>query len=399
VAHRLGILGGGQLAMMLANAAEALAKDLNISKTNVYCEGPEEPAAKTSATAVFGKMNDSEGLKNFFKNVDIVLFENEFLDVEIVKSAATGLAVTFVPELKILNELQDKSRQKQLLEKLQIPTAPFLIHSQGQDLKTWIESALKLFEGEYVFKWSKLGYDGKGVLIGPKALPEIIGFCQNAKGVFAEEKISFDHELAMVACRNHKGEFKTYPLVVSVQQKGICKKVMGPATSLGISLKVARLAEDYCVRLAEHLGIVGTFAVEFFFTSDGPKGETLLVNEIAPRVHNSGHFTMDACPSSQFENHISAALDFALGSTRTTPAFAMLNLLGPEGVTVKNSAVELPEPPTQSILHWYGKEEIRPGRKVGHINAMGISPGEIPKLVKRLEAFEQMWIEAVKKNK
>ena len=239
-----------------------------------------------------------------------------------------------------------------------------------------VESAYSRFGGQVVFKWSRMGYDGKGVCLAedsPQGRIQAVEFCKSSlkRGVpvYAERKIPFKRELAIIGCRGHRGDFATYPLVLSEQQHGICRQVLGPATQLGASPALESQAREAARKIAESMKLEGSFALELFETSEG----SLSINEIAPRVHNSGHYTQDACPASQFENHWRGVLGLPLGETRAAAAFGMLNLLGPEGVVLSlpRRRTQLPFPPVPAplVLHWYAKAEVRPWRKVGHLNA------------------------------
>jgi 5-(carboxyamino)imidazole ribonucleotide synthase len=253
--------------------------------------------------------------------------------------------------------------------------------------------------GDCVFKWSKYGYDGKGTLIVSKdqqsaSALEITEFCDRAlergAGVYAEKKMNFKRELAVIGVQSVLGEFISYPLVVSEQQGGICKTIRGPASSLGVDPRFESFADRYARKLAQSGEIFGCFAIEMFETDQGE----LFVNELAPRVHNSGHYTQDAGRTSQFENHWRALLGLPLGDTRCAPAFVMRNLLGPAGILSAPADV-LPVPPREVRAHWYGKTAVKAGRKMGHLNAVGANSGEIESLVKILDACERDWVERV----
>jgi 5-(carboxyamino)imidazole ribonucleotide synthase len=367
----IGIIGGGQLARMLVEAASRL----GIS-TRVLASGPDDPAAKISEAPVYGGLSDRIALRRFFSEVSLVLFENEFVDTGLLEDVAkesgeaTGSVPRFIPSLKAIETLQDKVSQKKVLEALGIPSAPFLVFTPsvgGVGLRDWISRANVEFDGQAVFKWARLGYDGKGTLIGPRPEVEIERFCKSAleKGVtvFAEKKIEFSRELAIASSRS-MSEFVSYPLVVSEQRAGICRNVFGPASAFGVSQELESCAADYARRIADHLGFFGVHAIEFFLCGQAST-ERLFVNELAPRVHNSAHYTQDACAASQFENHVRAAMGMKLGVPASAPRFLMRNLIAPGD----DPRWALP-PRLGSIgrLHWYGKRDARAGRKMGHIN-------------------------------
>jgi 5-(carboxyamino)imidazole ribonucleotide synthase len=389
-----GILGGGQLGCMLADAALALGLELKI-----YAEAGSPAGALFPGRVTIGSLKDEKTLRSFFTPLSVVVFENEFLDCDLLERAARGLALRFAPGLPAIRELQDKLRQKEIFSELKLPSAEFLpIHPQ-EDAAAAVEKAYKQLQGNVVFKWSRMGYDGKGVCLSddsPAGRQEALAFCQVslARGVpvYAERKIAFRQELAIIGCRQvTPARFTAYPLVLSEQVNGICKRVLGPATALGVHPKLQTQAVEAARKLAQGMNLEGAFAIELFVTDQGE----LSINEIAPRVHNSGHYTQDACETSQFENHWRAVLGMELGATSTTAAFGMLNLLGPEDVSVSlpQSRTDLPfaAPPAPLKLHWYAKSQVRPWRKVGHVNGTLLDPGRIESLQEEFSRYETLW--------
>lgn len=363
--QRWGILGDGQLARMLALAAYPLG-----IRPVILTGDSSSPAGQVSPLIVRGHFNNRDDLHTLLSQVDGALIESEFIDCDAIE--ATGLAEKMIPSIAVIRLLQDKLEQKKLLKSLSIPTSDFYEKITQDDLR-WIDTLTRCGTKPLVIKFSKLGYDGKGVLIlngkGSSDLEQAEEFLIGARKrkilVYAEDKVNFKRELAMLVVRSKTGDLKTWPLVISEQRHGICERVMGPAKNLGVSPKLEELANEICHKITSHIGLVGVMAVEFFETEDGQ----LLVNEIAPRVHNSGHYTLNAACSSQFENHWRAALNLPLSSTATVPFFVMQNILGLPEITSKECAT----PPTSGELthiHWYGKRGVAPGRKLGHINAM-----------------------------
>ena len=395
IGTRVGILGGGQLARMLVEAAYRLGL-----RPLVLAGSLRDPAAQLCPDAVLGTWDDPVVSRRFLAQVEVVAFENEFVSCEKLKEVAGEFPESrrprFSPLLGSIFQLQDKLRQKEILSGLQIPSAPFLVYEPGGDLKVWVSSLIERFKGQFVLKWAQLGYDGKGIWISSgnlsTDLAAAVEFSEAAlkRGVplFAEQKIFFKRELALIGCYSITGEFKAYPLVISDQKSGICRLVQGPATALGVSQELERLATQYAQRIAETLPLHGCFALELFETEQGE----LWVNELAPRVHNTGHYTLDAADTSQFENHWRALLGIPLGETRTAPAFAMLNLLGHEASTEKPKRIPLFKLPSRIHLHWYGKSELRVGRKLGHLNGLADQPRDLPALIKTLEECEKTWI-------
>lgn len=301
----------------------------------------------------------------------------------------------FIPGIQTLYLLQDKLRQKEILLRLEIPFAPYWKMPKDSEPVRWCLELRESLGHDLVLKWAKLGYDGKGtlILVGDASdhQKSISSFVKKALAlgvdVFAEKKIGFKRELAILGVYSTQGEFKHYPLVISEQENGICKRVRGPAVLLGVDPKLEKLAMEYAEKLARELSseepFGGVFAMEFFETE---KGE-LLVNEIAPRVHNTGHYSIDASQTSQFENHWRGVLGMPLGACSSQGVFAMLNLLG-----VDKKVQGLPNPTSRLHLHWYGKSEMRSGRKMGHLTAVGESESDMPGLMMELENCEKLWL-------
>jgi 5-(carboxyamino)imidazole ribonucleotide synthase len=384
----VGILGGGQLARMLSEAAARLGL-----RPVVLAESASDPAAQIAPGAVFGKLTEETVLRRFFSQVPLVVFENEFVNTELLRLAADGKS-GFIPGLDAIAVLQDKLNQKRILDELMIRSAEYEEFS-GEDLKKWVSQVSEKFSNQVVFKWARFGYDGKGTLVSPSSPAEAIRFCEKALEknvrVFAERKIRFRRELSLVSSYSTTGELASYPLVISQAQTGICKLVTGPAIELGVSAKLQSKAEAHASRLARHISLHGSFAIEFFETEEG----VLSVNELAPRVHNTGHFSLDCAVTSQFENHWRAVLGLPLGSTRTAPAFAMLNLIGPGD----GNADAVPQPSARTSLHWYGKEEVRSGRKMGHLNGQVKNTTELPGLLDEMKSVDRRWMDEVLKAK
>ncbi len=392
---KIGIIGGGQLAFFLAEAAQKL----GLSPI-VLAESPDVPA-KRSATYLFqGSFQDPKIFRSFFSEVKTVIFENEWINTSLLEQESRG-EVSFFPSLNVMHRLQDKLSQKEELVRLGIPTAPFIVIDPITDLQNKIDEVCKKFGNAYVLKWSRNGYDGKGILIvdsDKKSLSEISDFChkafKNESVVYAEPRISFDQELALVAVRSIHGEFIHYPLVVSVQKEGTCQSVFGMAENFGIPIELQNEAVSYAKKLADALNLVGTFAIEFFMTSE----KKLLVNEIAPRVHNSGHYTLEASDCSQFTNHLKSILGMKPSFPKTKPYFAMLNLLGPDKISLDQLENYQPKKAQNIFVHWYGKKSLRPKRKMGHITAFTENENESKKMIEDLQRFEAEWVNEMKQR-
>lgn len=383
---KLGILGGGQLAKMLASAAQ----NLGLNPV-ILANKKSDPAAQICPQTVLGSIHTEESLRAFFPKIDRVIFENEFVDTTLLEKVASHFEVKFSPDLSAIEMLKNKIHQKKILQELEIPSAKYFIFPHKASISSWLDQVETLMDHKkFVLKWSTLGYDGKGTLL-PNTREKAIQFCEEAveTGVefFAEQYIPFKQECAILGCYSTKGEFKSYPLVLSEQWKGICRTVIGPASKFGIENRIEELAAEYAQRLAKRLNLYGIFAIEFFISEEGH----LLVNEIAPRVHNTGHYTLDYSETSQFENHIRATLGIKLGNTGpNVPSFLMYNLLGPRSSIAKTNDL-FQELPDKMHLHWYNKEPWKPYRKLGHVNASCKDPKKMEELKenikKRFEDF------------
>lgn len=386
---RLGILGAGQLSLMLAEAASMMGIEVSI-----FTEDKEAPAARATRRLFIGNLY-SDALRSFLQDSDLVLFESEFIDVPLIRKAAQGLSVHFFPELSVMEVFQDKLSQKRFCHEQGLPISNFEV-LDDEDPWKWISKTFEHFQGKLVLKWSRLGYDGKGNFFIKGSLPkqdEVLTFIKkgidNGGLIYAEQLIEFNHEIAIVSCRNAQGKTHHYPVVFSEQMSGICLNVKGPAQSLGLPEEICNKVTEISETIGNKGNIVGTYAVELF-----QKGGEIFVNEIAPRVHNTGHYTQDASLTSQFENHIRAALGWELGTTDCWPYFSMRNLLGPSGVSM--TYAEPPVPSETSVLHWYGKKEIRPGRKVGHINTVAHTEAVLSARILDMLQDEEVWVSRLK---
>ncbi|MFZ9595919.1 MAG: 5-(carboxyamino)imidazole ribonucleotide synthase [Bdellovibrionia bacterium] len=398
--NRVGILGGGQLALMLAHAAARMGM-----RPVIFAESAEAPAARVHRDVVLGAMDDEAALRHFFSQVDLVVFENEFVDCDLLRAQAQGFDVRFAPDLSVLQLLQDKVSQKRTLKNLGIPTPEFrvLSRSWGQFSRE-VHQCLQSWKGQCVFKWSRQGYDGKGVLFfsaqdAAQSTQKLEAFFQGAKergsDIYAEPRVVFQRELAILGVQSQAGQFMTYPLVISEQHQGVCSQVLGPAQAFGVSSELQTQAHDWAQKLAQKTGLKGVFALEFFESAQGK----LWVNEIAPRVHNSGHYTQNACSTDQFENHLRAVWGMSLGEVHVHPCFGMINLLGPESWAGPLEPVFWPKLAPQMNLHWYGKLESRPGRKLGHLNATASSPQQMLQTIQILRQWQARWLKTLAPQK
>lgn len=387
---RFGILGGGQLGRMLWEASCQLVMDLRPSP--VYNDKAICPASFAGANVVVGNVSEAEKLKNFLNTVDGFSIESEFLDVDAIENAwGTGRKFP-APSFAGLRVAQDKLEQKKFFIQNGLPTSQFT-EITAADLETpeRLTNLHKDWQG-LVLKKARMGYDGKGNMALPPGMAlnfqAIRTFCESAfktgSCVYAEQFIPFTKEVALVSCQSFAGDFGHYPLIETQQKKGVCFLAF---TALNEDAQEKKAVEIARV-IATKLKMLGTFAVEFFITE---KGE-LLVNEMAPRVHNSGHFTQRAARSSQFQMHLKSYWQekFDQEDFDCAKAFAMVNLLGPEGLSGTVSK------PTNSRIYWYDKEMTSPGRKLGHIIGSGLHAGELSQIIDSLKGAEKQWQESLK---
>jgi 5-(carboxyamino)imidazole ribonucleotide synthase len=357
---KLGILGGGQLAQMLALAAYPYG-----ILPQIYAPSSTEPAAQVSPFFFQGDLKDEKALESFLKQCDVVTFESEFLNASLLEKLSLDTQTPIFPHPRLMGELQDRLSQKRLLEKYKIPTAPWGVVDTWSDIEALTES-LSSVGREIVLKQRRFGYDGYGTFfVNPKkdfSLWEQIQ-SKTKEGFIAESKIPFKRELALILARDRHGNIVDFPLVESKQTNARCDWVMGPIRHP--KEQALRKVLKHFIRKEDYIGVI---AFELFDT-----GKELLVNEIAPRVHNSGHYSQDALSMSQFQAHVMAVCNQQLFTPKVLAPFAMANLLGVTGETPSWPRT-LWSSQHQGHLHWYGKKENRAHRKMGHINTLGKTP-------------------------
>lgn len=359
---RIGILGGGQLARMMILKAHEMG-----IPTHVLCPNGDDPAAQVTQNWHRGSQNNLNDLVDFFKSVDIVTFESEFCDVPLIKKANASQKRKVAPSLGALAKIQDRLSQKKSLEQFGLSTSPFV----KVDNRQQAEKALENFKGGMVLKRRRFGYDGYGTFVVRSAqdLAELEDKVFQLEGRFiAEAFIPFERELAIVGFRNQKGEFVHFPISETHQEDSRCLWVKGPIKHSKSKKLVADLK-----RYMDGLNYTGALALELFEV----KGK-LIVNEVAPRVHNSGHYSLDGLDHDQFSLHIRAILNQELPKPRLIDlGYAMYNLLGHSTADPKWTLNGSPR------LHWYGKKDNRPGRKMGHLNVSSHSGDHALKLLKK----------------
>lgn len=348
---KLGILGGGQLGKMMLYDTRKF--DI---QTYVLDPSADAPCRIACDKFVQGSLLDFDTVYNFGKQVDILTFEIELVNVEALeKLEQEGIKV--FPSAKTLRTIQNKGKQKQFYKSHNLPTSDFVLFESLSLLKSKFNNLTLPF----VWKSTEFGYDGNGVKIVRKiedleGLPE--GEC------IAEQMVNFKNELAVIVARNPSREIKTYP-VVEMEFHPEANQVEYVICPARIDPQVAQKARDLALKVSEKFEHVGLLAVEMFQTQD----DDILINEVAPRPHNSGHYSIEASYTSQFEQHLRAILNLPLGNTDSTVAGVMVNLVGAEGFSgnVVYENIESIMKLDGVTPHIYGKKQTRPFRKMGHV--------------------------------
>lgn len=363
--YRVGVVGGGQLARMMIAPAVELGIDIR-----VLAEA-EGMSAALAATGV-GDYHDAETVLAFARDVDVITFDHEHV-LQPVLRALVDAGVAVHPGPDALQFAQDKIRMRTRLAELGVPQPDWAAVSDAEELQAFLDE----HGGRAVVKTPRGGYDGKGVRVvghGTEAADWFAALAEDAHGgqLLVEELVDFRRELAQQIARSPSGEIATYPVAETVQRDGVCAEVFAPAPGAGGRL--ADVAASMARDIADGLGVTGMLAVELFETTD----DRLLVNELAMRPHNSGHWTQDGALTSQFEQHLRAVLDLPLGlTTPHAPWTVMVNVLGgpAEGGLPERVPAAMAAHPGAKI-HLYGKSP-RPGRKVGHVNVAGEELDEV----------------------
>ncbi|KAG0637181.1 putative phosphoribosylaminoimidazole carboxylase [Tuber brumale] len=350
----VGILGGGQLGRMLVEAAHRL------NLQTVILDAPKSPAKQINAlhAHIDGSFSDPKAILKLAKECDVLTVEVEHVDTKALEELEAS-KVEVQPSWKTIRTIQDKYVQKSHLASNGVSTAESL--SVESNTSAHLEDIGRRFGYPYMLKSRTLGYDGRGnyVVSGPESISDALEVLKD-RPLYAEKWASFSKELAVMVVKRIDGVCISYPTVETVHEENICKLVYAPArVSVAIQEKARKLAE----KAIGSLWGAGVFGVEIFLLENGD----LLINEIAPRPHNSGHYTIEACPTSQYEAHLRAILNLPLHAHSTSLATPsthaiMLNLLGPSYDTVAYKALEV----KGATTHLYGKREAKRGRKMGH---------------------------------
>ncbi|EPD97948.1 5-(carboxyamino)imidazole ribonucleotide synthase [Capnocytophaga sp. oral taxon 336] len=366
----LGILGGGQLGKMLLTET----RKFDIT-TKVLDPSPDAPCRIACNTFVQGNLTDFNTVYNFGKDVDVLTIEIENVNVEALEKLQTE-GVKVYPSPQTIKNIQNKATQKQFYATHGIPTAPFQVFQNTESLKKAInEQQLSL---PFVWKSVRFGYDGNGVKI--VRLLTDLNLLPNDQCI-AESLVPFKKELAVIVARNAKGQVRTYP-VVEMEFHPEANQVEYVLCPARIEEAVAQKARTIAIQVAQAFEVVGLLAVELFQTEN----DEILVNEVAPRPHNSGHYSIEAAYTNQFEQHLRAILNLPLGSTESKVAGVMVNLVGAEGYqgkVVYENIEQIME--MEGVTpHIYGKKETRPFRKMGHVTIVN------PNIKKARQIAEQV---------
>lgn len=372
---RIGFLGGGQLARMMVLEAHRLGME-----PHVFSNSPQDPAAQVTKHWLQGKLQDdknhlnSRSLDQFIESMDYITFESEFIPTQGLLKFEKSHPEKIFPKPSLMKLLQNRKTQKQTLTRFKIPTSPFCEINNPEDLNL----AVKELGAQLVLKSDFGGYDGYGTFFAktksdlPKLTQQIL---KSQECFIAEKWVPFKREVAVILIRTHSKKCFSLPLVQTQQTGGRCDWVQGP-----IQHRAYPALQKNLFKMLNELDYVGVMGVELFDT-----GPTLLVNELAPRVHNSGHYSQDALSQSQFALHIQAGLGLNLVAPQLlTNQFVMVNLLG--------ESEEKMQIPTHlsGQLHLYGKLENRMGRKMGHVNYLGNTKAPLLKLaLKERKEFQK----------
>lgn len=361
----IGILGGGQLAKMSLQAAARLGLDVAILEKEKH-----SPAGRLTQNEFVGWIDDGKILKRFTQHCDIITLENEFVDhhrLEVLE----GLGKKVFPSSTTIALIQDKLLQKETLAQNRIPVPRFVAVEKHHSFN----EIASILGKPFLLKSRKMGYDGYGNALVKNEREFAQGIEQLSSrhsNLMAESFIHFTKELAVMVART-KNEIKAYPVVQTIQKNHICHTVIAPAP---ISTRLQKDAEEIAVESVKAVHGFGLFGIELFLAED----QRIIVNEMAPRPHNSGHYTIEGCVTSQFENHIRSVLGLPLGSTAMVNKSAvMINLLGKQHPQKPIDAYRTGLQHPDVHLHIYGKAASRVGRKMGHITIVGENPKKILK--------------------
>ncbi len=395
--QQIGVIGGGQLAWMMAIAAKNLGIELSVQAAS-----PEDSAVKIADRVIYGEVDDATATAKLAEGCPVITFENEFVDLVALQELLDRQHnLLFLPKLETLAIAVDKLKQRQHFRNYQIPTPEFYA---VDDIPQLLNAAERLGY-PLVLKSRRHGYDGKGTSVIKNEME--LRSAWEAMGsvpAIAEAFIPFECELALIAARSRSGEIAIYPVVETIQANQVCRRTISPAR---VSSLIAEQVKNIAKRILITLDAIGVFGIEFFLTDTGE----ISVNEIAPRTHNSGHYTIEGCQTSQFEQLLRVVSGMSLGDvSMRSPVALMVNLLGFEEVTwqqdfdmanlksVNFSSQNFAPQELRYLeklqkmasfpntyIHWYGKKQSKNGRKLGHVTVLADSHAIAIEISDRLE--------------
>ncbi|PSB08357.1 5-(carboxyamino)imidazole ribonucleotide synthase [filamentous cyanobacterium CCP2] len=382
---RVGVIGGGQLAWMMAAAAEKLGIQLVIQTPKA-----DDPAVSIASHTIFAPVADATATAELATHCDVITFENEFIDLEALLNLEQQ-GVCFYPRLRSIAPLLDKYEQRSYLQSLGLPTPKFIALEPDTD-----PAIIKAFGLPVVLKARRLGYDGQGTTI-LKNQVDLQNLIHNqsdrsdpfpASTFLLEAFVPFERELAVMVARSASGEMVVYPVVETQQEQQVCRRVL---VTPDLPEAVVEQVKTIAHRLLESLDYVGIMGIEFFLTQDG----NVLVNETAPRTHNSGHYSLDACITSQFEQQLRSVCGLPLGDPAlSTSGSVMVNLLGYEDAEsdYAEHRQQLAQIPNAQV-YWYGKTVSRIGRKLGHVTVTLTEGQGRSQALEIAQKVESIWYE------
>ena len=373
MAKILGIIGGGQLGMMITEAAKKMPE--HISKIIVIDPVENCPAAQVGAEQILADFKDKNAIISLADKSDIITYEIESGDSEVLKSVEKNTEINPSPET--LSIIQDKFLQKSFLLKNNIPVPDFMEIKNIEE----VQEGLKKFGYPALLKSRRDAYDGRGnfKINSENEIQKAYDYFKGQK-LLLEKYVPFKMEVSVIASRNTKGQIKTYPLVENIHQENILRETIAPAR---VSEKITKNAENIANMTMDVLKGAGVFGIEMFVTQD----DEIVINEIAPRVHNSGHHTLQSSKTSQFEQHLRAILGLDLGDTTLECPAVMYNILGSKSFEGKYIPIDLSE--HNVFLKMYGKEISKPSRKLGHINLVAKDNETIEQLLEKLDGLKE----------
>ena len=369
----LGIIGGGQLGMMIAEAAKKMPE--HISKIIVLDPTKNCPAAQSGAEQIVADFKDKNAIIELATKSDIITYEIESGDSDVLKSIEKNAEINPSPET--LRIIQDKFLQKSILLENNIPVPEFIKIEDINDVK----EGLKKFGYPVLLKARRDAYDGRGnfKISSEDEIQKAFDYFKG-QSLMLEKFVPFKMEVSVIASRNTKGEIKTYPLVENIHKENILRETIAPAR---VTEEVTKKAEQIAEKTMNILKGAGIFGIEMFVTQNNE----IVINEIAPRVHNSGHHTLQSSKTSQFEQHLRAILGLELGDTSLIYNTVMFNILGASGFEGEYNTINFSE--KNIFLKMYCKRISKPLRKLGHCNLVGVEGQSIDQLLQKLETIKE----------